>query len=142
MVLTLILLILSFGMIIYFYYDYPKSILLSQEHHVYCGVVDIQSNLTAYTPEQLKGQAIFKNKCSVCHAATDEVLVGPGLKGIAKRRPMDWIVRWVNNPKKVIESGDKYAVGLFKKFNYAEMTSYPNLKREEIISIITYIDNQ
>lgn len=129
-------------MIVYAYYDYSKSILLSEEPYIYCGVIDMRSNPTAYTPEQVQGEVIFQNNCSTCHAATDEVVVGPGLKGIVERRPIDWIVKWVHNPQKVIKSGDKYAIDLYKKFNYTEMTPYPNLKREEIIAIMAYLDNQ
>jgi mono/diheme cytochrome c family protein len=140
--LTLILLILSFGMVVYAYYDYSKPIPISEEPQFYCGVVDLKSEILIDTPEKALGEQIFKNNCSTCHATTDEVVVGPGLKGILERRPINWILKWVNNPQKVIKSGDKYAVGLFEKFNHAEMTPYPNLKRGEILSIIAYIDNK
>ena len=133
---------MSFGMVLYAFYDYSKSIVPLEEPQFYCGVVDMKSNPTAYTPELAQGEAIFKNNCSTCHAATDEVVVGPGLKGIVKRRPIEWIVKWVHNPQKVIKSGDKYALDLYKKFNYTEMTPYPNLKREEIMAIMAYLDNQ
>lgn len=129
-------------MIIYAYYDYLKFVPVLEEPQFFCGVLDVQSNPIANTPDQALGEKIFKNNCATCHAATDEVVVGPGLKGILGRRPINWITKWVNNPQKVIKSGDKYAVNLYEKFNRAEMTAYPNLKREEIISVISYIDNQ
>lgn len=140
--LTLILLILSFGTVVYFYYDYSKPVPVLERLQFFCGVLDVQSDPIANTPNQALGEQIFKNNCATCHAATGEIVVGPGLKGIAKRKQIDWIIKWVNNPQKVIKSGDKYAVNLYEKFNRAEMTAYPNLKREEIISVISYIDNQ
>lgn len=140
--LTLILLGLSFAMVIYAYYDFAKPIPAFEKRVYYDAVDYIEFLPKAETPEQIKGQEIFKNNCSTCHATTDEVVVGPGLKGILKRRPINWIVKWVNNPQKVIKSGDKYAVSLYEKFNRADMTPYPNLEREEILSIIAYIDNQ
>ena len=141
--LTLILLILSFGMVIYAYFNYSKPVPFLEQPQFFCGVLDVhKSNPIAYTPDQVLGEQIFKNNCATCHSVTDEIVVGPGLKGIAKRKQIDWIVKWVNNPQKVIKSGDKYAVNLYEKFNRAEMTSYPNLRREQIISVISYIDNQ
>lgn len=127
-------------MIVYAYYNYSKSILLSEESQFYCGVVDIQSNPTPYTPQQVQGEAIFNNNCATCHAKTDEIVVGPGLKGIAKRRPIDWIVKWVNNPQTVISRGDKYAIDLYNKFNKTQMTAFPNLKNEDVKAILAYID--
>ena len=140
--MTLILLILSFGMVIYAYYDYSKFVPVLEEPQFFCGVLDVQSNPIGNTPDQALGEQIFKNNCATCHATTDEVVVGPGLKGIVKRRLIDWIVKWVHNPQKVIKSRDKYAVGIFEKFSRADMTPFPNLRREEILSIIAYINNQ
>jgi mono/diheme cytochrome c family protein len=89
-----------------------------------------------------EGEQIFKNNCSTCHAVTDEVVVGPGLKGVSQRRPIDWIVKWVHNPQAVIASGDKYAVDLYNKFNKAQMTAYPGYSEAQIKSVIAYIDAQ
>jgi len=69
-----------------------------------------------------EGESLFKNNCAACHNTSDEVLVGPGLKGITERRPIEWIVNWVHNPQAVIASGDKYANELYNKFNKAAMT--------------------
>jgi mono/diheme cytochrome c family protein len=87
-----------------------------------------------------EGETLFKNNCAACHASTDEVLVGPGLKGISERRPIEWIVKWVHNPQAVIASGDKYANDLYNKFNKAAMTPYPNFSEAQIKGIIAYID--
>lgn len=137
--LSLILMIQSFGIVVYAYFEYSKSIAI--EPQFYCGVIDIQNNPTAYTSEQFEGESLFKNNCATCHAATDEIIVGPGLKGITQRRPVEWIVTWVNNPQKVIASGDKYAVDLYNKFNKTQMTAFPNLKEEDIKAILSYVDS-
>ncbi len=89
-----------------------------------------------------EGEQIYKNNCSTCHAVTDEVVVGPGLKGILQRRTIDWIVPWVHNPQAVIASGDKYAVDLYNKYNKAQMTAYPGYSAAQITSVIAYIDAQ
>ena len=92
--------------------------------------------------DNAEGEQIFKNNCSTCHAVTDEVVVGPGLKGISERRPIEWIVTWVHNPQAVIASGDKYAVDLYNKYNKAQMTAYPGYSAAQITSVISYINAQ
>jgi mono/diheme cytochrome c family protein len=100
------------------------------------------SNIGVNAQDVAEGEQIFKNNCSTCHAVTDEIVVGPGLKGISQRRPIDWIVKWVHNPAAVIASGDKYAVDLYNKYNKAQMTAYPNYSEGQIKSVIAYIDAQ
>ncbi|MBX0290310.1 cytochrome c [Hymenobacter sp. HSC-4F20] len=58
------------------------------------------------------GEALFKGNCAQCHAVND-VVVGPALAGITKRRPAAWITRWVKNSSKMVASGDEYAVKIF-----------------------------
>ncbi len=62
-----------------------------------------------FAQDAAEGETLFKNNCAACHNTSDEVLVGPGLKGIGERRPIEWIVKWIHNPQAVIASGDKYA---------------------------------
>jgi cytochrome c553 len=53
---------------------------------------------------------------------------------------MDWLINWIRNPQKVIESGDKYAVDLFNKFNKQVMPGFGDLTDQQIQSILAYID--
>lgn len=93
-----------------------------------------------FAQDAAEGETLFKNNCAACHNTNDEVLVGPGLKGIGERRPIDWIIKWVHNPQAVIASGDKYANDLYNKFNKAAMTAYPNFSDDQIKGIVAYID--
>lgn len=93
-----------------------------------------------FAQDAAEGETLFKNNCAACHNTSDEVLVGPGLKGISERRPIEWIVKWVHNPQAVIASGDKYANDLYNKFNKAAMTPYPNFTDDQIKNIVAYVD--
>jgi hypothetical protein len=64
--------------------------------------------------------------------------VGPALAGIAKRRPMSWIIPWVKNSSKVVASGDDYAVKIFNEYQKQQMPSF-QLSDAEITSIVSYI---
>jgi mono/diheme cytochrome c family protein len=86
-----------------------------------------------------KGKELFNNNCQSCHAVTDEVVVGPGLKGIDQRRNEAWLGKWIRNSTAVIASGDSYAVALFNKFGKTPMTSFPSLSDDDIKGILAYV---
>lgn len=83
------------------------------------------------------GEALFKQNCMVCHAVNERV-VGPALKDIHKRRPLPWIIAFVQNSQKVIQSGDEYAVKLYNEYNKTQMTSF-DFSAEEVTSIVAYL---
>ncbi|WP_345249019.1 c-type cytochrome [Nibrella saemangeumensis] len=87
------------------------------------------------------GKTLFNNNCAQCHAITDEVVVGPGLKGVLQRTPgRDWLHRWIRNPMAMVGSGDAYANQVYNKFNKIPMSSFPNLTDADIDGILAYIE--
>ena len=114
------------------------ALLLSTSNFV--SAQDSTSAAPAGGGDVAKGESIFKGSCANCHSATDEVVVGPGLKGATTRNNIDWLTKWVHNSQAVIASGDAYGVALYNKFNKTQMTSFPNLSPEDIKSIFAYVD--
>lgn len=49
------------------------------------------------------GEIVFQSKCTACHKMTDEKLVGPGLKGVSKRKKAAWIMNYMTNSDVMIE---------------------------------------
>ncbi|WP_088843918.1 c-type cytochrome [Hymenobacter gelipurpurascens] len=86
------------------------------------------------------GDALFKGNCAQCHAVND-VVVGPALAGISKRRPMSWIIPWVKNSSKMVASGDEYAVKIFNQYGKQQMPSF-QLSDQEITSIVAWVTSQ
>jgi heme/copper-type cytochrome/quinol oxidase subunit 2 len=66
-------------------------------------------------------------------------VIGPALKGVYDRRSEEWIIKFVHNSQAVIKSGDEYAVKLYNEYNQTVMTAFPQLKDDQIRSIIAYI---
>ncbi len=88
-----------------------------------------------------KGKAIFAGNCSQCHAVTDEVIIGPGLKDVQQRTPgKEWLYKWIRNSGAVIASGDAYAVGVYNKYNKIQMSNFTNLTDGDIDGILAYIE--
>ena len=44
------------------------------------------------------GEKIFNEKCVACHRITDEKLIGPGLRGVTRRRTAEWIMNQILDP--------------------------------------------
>ena len=49
------------------------------------------------------GKAIYEMKCQSCHKLTDERLVGPGWKGVTKRREPHWVMNMITNVDMMLE---------------------------------------
>ena len=50
-----------------------------------------------------KGEALGKVKCFSCHKNSEEKLVGPGWKGVTKRRTPEWIMNFITNPDAMLD---------------------------------------
>ena len=88
------------------------------------------------------GEKIFKQNCAVCHSLGTNKITGPGLAGVATRVPGDaWLSKWIKNNKAVISSGDTYANKVFNDNGKVDMTTFTDLKDDEIAALIKYIKN-
>ncbi|MGE0568487.1 MAG: c-type cytochrome [Bacteroidia bacterium] len=90
------------------------------------------------------GEKLFKQNCAVCHAAhSDQMLTGPGLKGIFDRAPKgDWLKNWILNNEKLIKSGDAYANQIYTKYGKAAMTVFEGqLSEADVAAILDYVKN-
>lgn len=88
-----------------------------------------------------QGKQLFQDQCTVCHSVHQQV-VGPALANITDRRPIPWILAFVKNSQKVIQSGDDYAVNLYNEFNQTQMPNFDFFSDEEILSIMAYIQQE
>lgn len=109
-----------------------------------CGTADpitSVSEIELATPKEIQialaGETLFKNNCAQCHAVHD-VVVGPALANLHKRRPVSWLVPWIKNSSKVVASGDEYGVKLYNQYQKQQMPSF-QLSDQEITDILTYI---
>jgi cytochrome c551/c552 len=92
-------------------------------------------------PPVEEGRIIFKSRCAGCHNV-NQVVVGPALAGVDKRRSMDWIINFVQSSQTVIKKGDKDAAALFAKFNNTPMPDHKDLSPENVKSVVEYIKSE
>ena len=93
----------------------------------------------AATGDAGAGGAIFKQKCTSCHAI-DRQVVGPALKGVTERHDNAWLIKWIKNSQALIAAGDPAAVKVFNEYNKSVMTPFPELSDEDINNILAYVD--
>lgn len=84
------------------------------------------------------GAALFKNNCASCHAI-NEKLVGPPLKDVHKKHKLPWLINWIRNSSKMVQSGDKEALAIFNEYDKQQMPSFA-LSDDEITSMVKYIE--
>jgi mono/diheme cytochrome c family protein len=84
------------------------------------------------------GGAIFKQKCTACHAL-GKVVVGPALKGVSDRHDEAWLLKWTKNAPAMIASGDPAAKKLYDQYKPAMMTAFTELSDDDVKNIYAYI---
>ncbi len=88
-----------------------------------------------------EGEELFRANCAKCHALCDQQL-GPALTDVMYKRTFPWLVQFVQNSSKVIDSGDPYANHLFDSYNSMKMPTYPDLDENDIKNIIGYLKSE
>lgn len=97
--------------------------------------------LSANAQTAEEGAQLFTANCTSCHAMNDKV-VGPALKDAHKRHDEKWLISWIRNSQKMIQSGDAVAVKLFNDNNQSPMTAFEQLNENQVKSIIAYIKTE
>lgn len=82
------------------------------------------------------GEAIFEANCRSCHSFEQD-MTGPALKGVVARQGNAWLTSWIDNPQKIINSGDKHAVEM--KAKYGSVMPSLGLSKDEIAQVIEYL---
>lgn len=91
-----------------------------------------------------QGKTLFKAKCASCHNKNmKDDLVGPALSGVTERWndfPKEDLYEWIRNSQRMVEAGHPRGLAVWKEWNKAVMTPFPNLTKEDIEAILFYIE--
>ena len=82
------------------------------------------------------GKGIYDLKCAACHKLSDKRLVGPGFKGVTKKRTPEWILNMITNVDVMLDK-DPEAQKLLQEC----LTRMPNqnVAKEEALAILEYL---
>lgn len=93
-----------------------------------------------------RGEEIFntksKGKCAICHKFGKKA-VGPDLTGVTQRTSIDWLKKWLADPKKVWTENDPYMAALKKKMKKEKRKKpshkSPPLTGEQIDDLVDFL---
>lgn len=98
-------------------------------------------NIAIAAPPVEEGRLIFSSRCASCHNV-NKTIVGPALAGVTDRRDHDWIIKFVQSPLAMIQSGNKDAVAVYEKFNKIPMPDHKDLSAAQIESVLEFIKTE
>lgn len=87
----------------------------------------------------LRGRALFTEKgCQGCHSIGRGKMAGPDLLNVTQRAPVDWLRRFLRDPKALHDAGDARTVAMVEQHHGFVMPNF-RLKDDEINSIIHFL---
>lgn len=82
----------------------------------------------------------FKQNCSSCHWIGGGRLIGPDLMGVTSRKDREWLVRFIADPKAMLDSEDPYVMKLKAEANGAVMINVPGMTTAIAEALIDLIE--
>ena len=84
----------------------------------------------------------FRQNCISCHTIGGGRLTGPDLKDVSLRQERDWLVRFLLNPRAVIDSGDPYAQQLLAESRQTVMPAVAGMTEERAENLLDLIEEE
>jgi glucose/arabinose dehydrogenase/cytochrome c553 len=100
-------------------------------------VILVISCSTQHTPNISSGAKVFETSCATCHNFQQDG-IGPhlgGLKGVVEQ---DYLIKFIQSPKAMVEAKDARATATFNKFG-TMMPDFHQLKASDIQDVAAYI---
>ncbi len=109
-------------------------------------ILFVSAGMAAGGGNATNGERLWKSrKCNNCHKLTEKKKVGPGVKGVTKRRSEGWLIKWLKNPQLTWEENDaetrklrKWKKGL-EKAKKTKMRIKKKLTDQEVSDLIAFM---
>lgn len=86
-----------------------------------------------------EGEALFRQKCVACHTlGGGDKPNGPDLAGVTERRDRPWLIAFIQDPGKLLKSGDPVANQLLQQYNNLQMPAL-DLTPTQIDALLTHL---
>lgn len=84
-----------------------------------------------------QGKELYEKQCAGCHSIGGGDGAGPDLKGVAEKRPAEWLVKVIAEPDKLTAAKDPLQLELVKKYG-SEMPNM-GISQDDAKKIIAYL---
>lgn len=92
---------------------------------------------TPHTPNISNGTKVFEANCATCHNFQQDG-IGPQLGGLKGAVEQDYLIKFIQSPKAMVEAKDARATAIYKKFG-TMMPDFHQLKASELQDVAAYI---
>ncbi len=82
----------------------------------------------------------FRQNCMNCHTVGGGRLTGPDLKNVSQRKDRQWLVKFMQDPKAMVESGDAYAQKLQSEARGVVMPTVAGMSPERAQLLLDMIE--
>lgn len=117
-----------------------KQLLRSPRHLLIC-VILVSAVAAPDGRAQTPGED-FKLNCMSCHTIGGGNLTGPDLKNVSARKDRAWLVKFIADPKAMIDAGDAYAVKLRDESRGVIMPTIAGMTPTRINALLDLIDSE
>lgn len=84
----------------------------------------------------------FRQNCISCHTIGGGRLTGPDLKNVTQRQERDWLVRFMLDPRAMINSGDPYAQQLLSEARQTVMPKVVGMNEDRAQNLLDLIEDE
>lgn len=84
----------------------------------------------------------FKQNCSSCHTVGGGALTGPDLKDVDKRKDRAWLIKFIVDPARVLDSGDSYANNLLLESRNVRMPNIAGMSNKRAEALLNLINTE
>lgn len=102
---------------------------------LYLGTLGFSSTCWAQEAEQF-----FREHCVSCHTIGGGRLTGPDLKNVTARKERDWLLRFMLDPRAMIDSGDPYAQQIFEDSRRVLMPAIAGMTPQRANALLDLIE--
>lgn len=84
----------------------------------------------------------YRQNCLSCHTIGGKRMVGPDLKDVTQRKDREWLIKFLLDPKAVVDSGDPYAAQIVKDSHGFVMPTIKSLDRARAEALMNLIEGE
>jgi len=95
--------------------------------------------IAAMTLAQNNMADFFQSNCAACHTIGGGAGAGPDLKDVTTRRNREWLIHFIENPQKMVDSNDQVARKLVEESGGMVMPAIPGIDAARAEALIHHI---
>jgi len=81
----------------------------------------------------------FRQNCMSCHTIGGGRVTGPDLKDVEQRKERAWLIKFLQNPKALLDAGDPYALQLQQEARGVVMPTPPQITADLAQALLDFI---